>query len=44
VTASLLHRRKKAESFIECIPKKLSSLWKREAGRDFWEGSFKNLN
>jgi len=25
-------------------PKKLSSLWKREAGRDFWEGSFKKID
>jgi hypothetical protein len=32
-------------SMIHRIPaKNLSSLWKREAGRDFWQGRFKRLN
>jgi hypothetical protein len=30
--------------FIEGVQRKLSSLWKREAGRDFREGLFKKLN
>jgi hypothetical protein len=34
----------KPESFNEGVQKKLSSLCKREAGRDFREGLFKKLN
>jgi hypothetical protein len=36
-------QKKKREDFPYRIRKKLSSLWKREDGRDFWEGLFKRL-
>jgi hypothetical protein len=32
----------KPERIFHRIPQKLSSLWKREDGRDFWQGPFKH--